>query len=86
MSKEINKPKTKEPLTILLCGCKEKCFEQGKCWGHLEGVLCEHLEEHDVSPMVSVSVCGITKKIVAPYSTKKEYDALINMLNETGKK
>ena len=39
MSKEINKPKTKEPLMILLCGCKEKCFEQGKCWGHLEGVL-----------------------------------------------
>lgn len=78
--------KQNREIKLCLCGPNEPCFEQGKCWGHLEGVMCEHLEECDEILQGLRSICGITKKMVRPYSTKREYDTLINMLDEIDKR
>jgi len=59
------------------CGCKEKCFEKGECWGHLEGVLCKHLQEKDLPGRKCASICGKDSQLVAVYTTKRERDALL---------
>jgi len=56
-----------------LCGCKEKCFESGEQWGHLQGVLCKHLYERDVGRNKSISKCDVDNSVVIPYSTNEEY-------------
>jgi len=33
----------KTNINNILCGPKEKCFENGECWGHLEGGMCKFL-------------------------------------------
>ena len=53
------------------CGCKERCFIQGRHWGHFEGVMCHYLYDNGKD-----SLCGVTDEIIRPYSTQRELDKL----------
>jgi len=56
----------------MLCGCKEPCFENGKSWGHLEGVMCDFLSEN---------VCGKTGLEVNVYTSAEQYEEAKNAEN-----
>lgn len=59
----------------LLCGLNENCFENGKCWGHLEGVMCKFLggggkyDTHFFCNKIQKYI-----KVKNVYSTHKEYN------------
>jgi hypothetical protein len=53
-----------------LCGPKEDCFIPGECWGHLSGVMCEHIRE-DESNITWCDKDGSVENYV--YSTEEEY-------------
>lgn len=55
-----------------LCGCKEKCFENGKCWGHFEGIMCENLGETEINGEHK-SICSTTNEEVLVYTTDMDY-------------
>ena len=65
---------TKNPYK--LCGKNENCFKHGKCWGHLEGILCEFLGElqNPISGLSLGSCCMKTWEKVNHYETKDQYD------------
>ena len=57
-----------------LCGPKEECFENGECWGHLEGVMCKFLEgggEHDIHFFCNKKQMYIEHSNI--YATRKKY-------------
>ncbi len=52
-----------------LCGCKEECFVNGdKSWGHLGGVMCEHLGEN---------TCQKDGKSIHYYGNQDQLDDII---------
>ena len=53
-----------------LCGRNEKCFVPGECWGHLSGVMCEHLCE-DESNVTWCDKDGSVENYV--YTNEEEY-------------
>ena len=58
----------------MICGYKENCFENGKQWGHLEGVLCDFLKEN---------ICGKTGLEVIVYTTEKQYEEALGIENNS---
>ena len=60
-----------------ICGCKEKCFEKGECWGHFSGVMCKYLSEKKQKDKHS-SFCMKYKEFVTTYFTNKEYKEIKN--------
>jgi hypothetical protein len=53
-----------------LCGCLETCFEQGRCWGHFEGVMCAHLSDDGINSLC----CRYDEfELVNCYTTEEEY-------------
>lgn len=60
-----------------MCGCKEPCFENGECWGHLQGVMCKYLGTE-----TKENVCSKTMEDVTAYLTKDEHDKLKGGNNE----
>lgn len=68
---------------IKLCGWKEPCFEEGKCWGHLEGVMCQHLTEKCIEGAIQ-SICHKDNSQVKMYTTHSEYvEQLTNEQKQT---
>ena len=53
---------------VKICGWKESCFENGKQWGHLEGIMCKHLGE---------DTCLIDNQEIEFYGSQKEYDKIL---------
>jgi hypothetical protein len=59
-----------------LCGLKEKCFENGECWGHLDSVICKNYGEDKINGEIK-SICFISKEEVLQYTTEKEYKRIL---------
>ena len=55
-----------------ICGCKEKCFEKGECWGHFSGILCKNLSEKENNKTVEC-FCLKFDEFVKTYSNELEY-------------
>ena len=67
-----------------LCGCKEPCFERGECWGHLEGVLCEHLiEKEDGAGNGFIDYCKKINEPVYRYENNVQYEMIMNKRKQT---
>lgn len=64
-----------------LCGCKEKCFKNGECWGHYEGVMCKYLGEKDFGDEIK-SICSKTGKEVLLYTTDVEHKSALEEINK----
>lgn len=56
-----------------LCGCQEECFERGQCWGHFEGVMCQHMSEREIDGEIK-SICYKTDEVVDCYTTEAQYN------------
>ncbi|MFW5983317.1 MAG: hypothetical protein ACOCQ4_02360 [bacterium] len=41
---------------------EKKCFQEGASWGHLESILCEHLEEKERIDGSSVMISSLLTK------------------------
>jgi hypothetical protein len=59
-----------------LCGRNEECFENGECWGHLEGVMCKHLSEKEIGGEIK-SICFKSKEETKVYTTDREYKDIL---------
>jgi len=66
-----------------LCGCKEKCFIEGKDWGEFGGVICNYYGEINrysgypvkyIYEEVCVSICLSSGQDVEPYINEKQYN------------
>ena len=68
-----------------LCGCKEKCFEQGDKWGDLKCALCKHLETRNIKFKGHVAIIGHCTKDcvdVDVYTPSTERDIKISLFKK----
>lgn len=60
-----------------LCGYKESCFENGKQWGYLHGVMCKHQSEVDNDTgNGTVGYCLKFKERIEHYDNSYRYNQL----------